>query len=157
MQNLVHSFPVGMVSISADPRHLTEEKFIIYLINNSSCTSLTLSDLKMTALPSFSTATLGTRHSKPYKRHGLNEHIFIHPQRPRTAFVVININTQDTLHISSGSWRGINQSCCFSYLNGFCLTPYRLSFCSCTSSSLLFSTLPTPHCPVPLSSISMPV
>ncbi len=160
MQNLLLSFQVGTVSISADPRHLTEEIFIIYLINNSSCTTLTLSDLKMTAFPSFSAAMLGRRHSNlrktqtqwtcqpsPLYTATNTQNSFHSHQHTHT-------HTQETLNISSGNWRCINQSFSFSSLNCFCLT---LSFCSCTSFSLLFSALQSPRCPVPLSSISTPV
>lgn len=116
-----------MVSISADPRHLTEEKFIIYLINNSSCTSLTLSDLKMTALPSFSTATLGTRHSKRYERHGLNEHVnyssYSTSKNTRNSFRSHqHQHIRHIRHFLGELKRYQSKLLFFSYLNGFCLT-----------------------------------
>ncbi len=155
--NLLLSFQVGTVSISADPRHLTEEIFIIYLINNSSCTTLTLSDLKMTAFPSFSAATLG-RDTQTLRKTQTQWTC-----QPSPLYTATNIQNSFHSHqhthtkdITFPQELKMYQSKFqfFPPLNCFCLT---LSFCSCTSFSLLFSALQSPRCPVPLSSISTPV
>lgn len=130
MQNFLLSFQVGTVSIFADPRHLTEEIFIIYLINNSSCMNLTLSDPKMTALPSFSAATLGRRHSNLSKdSNPMNMStippIYSHKHPEQLSFssarkhAHAHPHTQETLNISLGNWRCINQSFSFFLLKLF--------------------------------------
>lgn len=149
MQNLILSFQVGMVSISADPRHLAEEIFIIYLINNSSRTTLTLSDLKMTVLHSVFWVWNETLNASP-KTKKWDENVDYH----LLYYIAKNIyidkhpnsfhshqHTQNALNIPSGSWRCISQSCCFSSLNCFCL-PLSWSLCSCFSvSSALYKVL----------------
>lgn len=147
MQNLLLSFQVGTVSISADPRHLTEEIFIIYLINNSSCTTLTLSDLKMTALPSFSAATLRRRHSNLTKDSNPMNMSTIPPYTATNTQNSFHshqhTHTQETLNISLGNWRCINQSFSFFLLklflshSLFLLLYFLLSSLQCFTKSLL--------------------